>query len=233
MRPITRTDAQRQPPPAFLSFHRPVLAAACPGGRPAGEHWVASTDRGRTRSSSRSCWKRTWTRLCRRPVLWAFGGPYVSDIISGLCGRGQEVALLFLLRAVSRPEEDPQGPGPSHCGQPGWAGRNGPEVGRLRLGAAPRGGARSRQSENRQLRSPVLAQVGWLGDRLRPRPGGPKRSWPSWPGGAGVRLCQRQSVFLDPILRLKECSRSAPIARRAAEAAEELARTASGNPAEL
>ncbi len=157
---------------------------------------------------------------------------YVSDILSGLLGRGQELPLLFLLRAVFPPEQSPRVLAPRLA-----VNREGlDELARGLEGFGPalrREVVRLlRQAGDRAYDRPVLAQAGRLCDRLRAQAGRAEAEQ------AELTLevleyaaSSANPVFLDPVLRLKECSRSAPIARRAAEVAGELARTASGNPA--
>ena len=157
---------------------------------------------------------------------------YVSDILSGLLSRGREIPLLFLLRAVFPPAESPQvlarrlsvnraGLDELAAGLAGFSPALRREVVRL-----------MRQAENRAYDPAVVAQAGWLCVRLGAQA-----------GRADAELAElalevlayagssANPVFLDPVLRLKECTRSAPIARRAGEVASELARTVSGNPA--
>jgi hypothetical protein len=157
---------------------------------------------------------------------------FVSDILSGLRGRGQEMPLLFLLRAVFPPTASPEELGPRLS-----ANREGLDE----LAATLAGfGLPLRREVVRVLRlagdraydGPVLVQAGWLRDRLLAQAG---RAETELAELALEVLAYAGSsanpVFLDPVLRLQECARSAPVARRASAAAAQLARTASGNPA--
>jgi hypothetical protein len=161
---------------------------------------------------------------------------YVSDILSGLLSRRQEIPLLFLLRAVFPPEQSPQV----------LAGRlSANQSGLEELAAKLQDfGLALRREVVRVLRftgdrafdGPVLAQAGWLSERLRAQAGQAETELAelalevlAYAGSSA------NPVFLEPVLLLQEGCRSAVIARRAAAVAAELAKlakTASGNPAE-
>ncbi len=160
---------------------------------------------------------------------------YVSDILSGLLSRRQEVPILFLLRAVFPPGEDPQVLATRLA-----ANREGLDELAERLAGFGLALRREvvrllRQAGNRAYDAAVLAQAGWLGDRLRPQAARAGQSETELVELALEVLAYAGSsgnpVFLEPVLRLQQSTRSAPIARRAAAAAGQLARTASGNPA--
>ncbi len=222
------------------AFRLLVLLALALFGLPAvlpAEHWAAFTDR-----RQNSVILETLQGEDLDEALQAARGlglredPYVGDILSGLRGGGQEVPLLFLLRAVFPPEQSQaaldrrlsvnrEGLDVLASGLQGFSPALRREVVRV-----------LRLANDRSYDRLVLAQAGWLGDRFRAQAG---RAEAELAELALEVLAYAGSsanpVFLDPVLRLKEGSRSTPLARRAAEVARELAevlaRTASENPA--
>jgi hypothetical protein len=197
------------------------------------EHWAAYTDRRQNPLILQTMREGDLDEALQAAgALGLRGDPYVADILSGLLGGGQELPLLFLLRAVFPPAESPQVLAPrlsvNRSGLDELAGRLesfGPALRRevVRL---------LRLAGDRAYDGPVLAQAGWLRERFLAQAG---RADAELSELALEVLAYAGSsanpVFLDPVLRLKESSRSASVARRAAEVAGALARTASGNPA--
>jgi hypothetical protein len=197
------------------------------------EHWAAYTDRRQNQLILQTMQEEDLGEALQAAgALGLRGDPYVADIRSGLLGSGQELPVLFLLRAVFPPAESPQVLAPrlsvNRSGLDELAGRLESFSPALRREAV----RLLRLAGDRAYDQPVLAQAGWLRDRLRAQA-----------GRADAELAElalevlayagssANPVFLDPVLQLRQSSRSAPVARRAAEVAEELARTASGNPA--
>jgi hypothetical protein len=212
-----------------------LVLAALPAVLPA-EHWAAYTDRGQNllilqtmQSGSLDEALQAAQALGRREDV------YVSDILAGLMGRGQELPMLFLLRAVFPPAEGPQVLAARLSAN--QAGLDELAEGLEGFGLALRREAIRllRLAGNPAYDGPVLAQAGWLGERPRPQAARPGQSETELVELALEVLAyagaSANPVFLDPVLRIQESSRSAPIARRAAAVAAELARTTSGNPA--
>jgi hypothetical protein len=165
--------------------------------------------------------------------------PYISDILSGLLSRGQEVPMLFLLRAVFPPSESQQVLAGRLSANRAGLDELAEELDGMGLALRRDVVRLLRQAGKRAYDRPVLAQAGWLYERLRPQALRTARADTELNELALEVLAYAGSsanpVFLDPVLRLRQRSRSAPVARLAAEVADELAtelaRTASGNPA--
>jgi len=210
-----------------------VGLALLPASLPA-EHWAVHTDRRQNPLILEAMQSGDLAEALE--AAQSLGGredPYVADILSGLLSRRQELPILFLLRAVFPPTESPQvlserlslnaqGLDALAAGLGGFSLALRREVVRL-----------LRHSGKRAYDGPVLAQAGWLGERLRAQG-----------GRAEVELAElalevlayagssANPVFLDPVLRLQASSRETAIARLAAAVAAGLAKTASGSPAE-
>jgi hypothetical protein len=202
--------------------------------RLAAEHWVAYTDRKQNPIILELLEAGELDEALQ--AIRALGlreDAYVSDILSALKGRGQQVQLLFLLRAMFPPGKSLQELRPRLS-----ANREG--LGELANGLKGFGLELRREvvrvlrlAGDRSYDGPVLAEAGWLRERLLAQAG---RADAVLAELALEVLAYAGSsanpIFLDPVLRLKACARSAPVARRAAEAAAQLARTVSGNPEE-
>jgi hypothetical protein len=213
-----------------------ILAAllfSVPAAFPA-EHWAVFTDRRQNllileamQSGDLADALETAQALGRREDV------YVADILSGLLSRRQELPIMFLLRAVFPPTESSR-----TLSERLSANAQGLDELAARLGGFSLDLRREvlrllRYSGNRAYDGAVLLQAAWLGERLRAQGG---RASAELAGLALEVLSYAESsadpVFLDAVLRLRESSRSASIARRAAAVAAELAKRASANPGE-
>jgi hypothetical protein len=199
-----------------------------------GEHWAVYTDRRQNPLLLETMQDGDLDdALQAAQALGRREDAYVSDILSGLLSRGQEIPILFLLRAVFPPAEGPQvlaqrlsvnraGLDELAAGLEGFGLALRREVVRL-----------LRQAGNRAYDGPVLAQAGWLSERFRAQAGQAETELAELALEVlAYASSSANPVFLDPVLRLQEGSRTACIARQAAAVAAELVKTTSGNPAE-
>ena len=216
---------------AVLAAGLTLVPVACPA-----EHWARHTDRRQNplileamQSGDLAEALQAARALSRRE------DPYVSDILAGLLGGGQELLVQFLLDAVFSPSEPDE-----TLRRKLSANSAGVEA----LAAGLTGyGLSLRREVVRLLRhagtgvydGQVLAQAAWLEKRIRAQGGKPGAE----AGELALEVLRYAGasgnpVFLDAALRLQECSRERRIARLAAGVAAELAysKKAFGNPAE-
>jgi len=158
---------------------------------------------------------------------------YVADILSGLLSRRQELPLLFLLRAVFPPDESPRALFPRLSANAAGLDELAERLGGLSPALRREVIRLLRCSGSRHYDGAVLLQMSGLGERLEAQGG---RAEAELAGLALELLAYAEAsadpVFLEAVLRLQAGTRSAPIARRAAAVAAELAKTASANPGE-
>jgi hypothetical protein len=211
-----------------------AVGLACLPAALSAEHWAAHTDRRQNLLILEAMQSGDLAEaLEAAQSLGHREDPYIADILSGLLGRRQELPILFLLRAVFPPTESPwalsqrlslntSGLDALAAGLGGFSLALRREVVRL-----------LRNSGNRAYDGPVLAQAGWLGERLRAQGGRAEAEL------AELALevleyagSSANPVFLDSVLRLQASSREAAIARLAGAVAARLAKTASESPAE-
>jgi hypothetical protein len=198
----------------------------------AAEHWVAYTDRQQNPLILELMQGGDLDEsLQAARALGLREDNYVSDILSGLLGRGQEAEILFLLRAMFPPGQGPQDQGTRLSTNREGLGELAEDLEGFGLELRREVVRVLRLAGDRAYDGPVLSQAGWLRERFLAQAG---RAETELAELALEVLAYAGSsanpVFLDPVLRLKECARTAPVASRASEAAAQLARTAYGNP---
>ena len=189
---------------------------------------------GRTCSSSRPCRAATWPRRSRRPSPWATERTPTSPTSFPGCWAAARSFPSFSCCGPCSRRRKARGPCPRGCPSTprGWTlWRRGWEVSAWLCAA--KSCACCDSSGNRAYDGPVLAQAGWLGERLRAQGGRAEAEL------AELALevleyagSSANPVFLDSVLRLQASSREAAIARLAAAVAARLAKTASESPAE-